>query len=56
MPSRYKVSLAFDGWISMNKCAITSVISYAIDRNSALREVHLGFDKVGKLLFSNYER
>jgi hypothetical protein len=38
LPLRNKVSLALDGWTSMNKLAIMSVIAYYMDRNWALRK------------------
>jgi hypothetical protein len=37
LPCRNKVSLASDGWTSMNKLTITSVIAYYIVLNWALR-------------------
>jgi len=55
LPSRNKVSLAFDGSTSTNKLAITSVITYYIDLNSALCEVQLAFDEVDRLFFSCFE-
>jgi len=55
LPSQNKVSLALDGWTSMNKLAITSVIGYYMDRNSVLREVQLAFDDVNLLFFSRFE-
>jgi hypothetical protein len=54
-PSRNKVSLAIDGWTSTNKLEITSVIAYDMDRNWALREVQLAFDKVDCPFFSYFE-
>jgi len=53
--SRNKVSLAFDGWTSTNKLAITSVITYFINLNSALCEVQLAFNEVDRLFFSCFE-
>ena len=53
--SQNEVSLALDGWASMNKVAIRSVIAYYMDRNWALREVQLAFDKVDLLFFSRLE-
>jgi hypothetical protein len=50
--ARNKVSLAADGWTSMNKFAITSVIEYYIDLNWALREVQLAFDEIDSLVLS----
>ena len=55
LPIRNKVSLALDGWISTNKLAITSVITYYMDRNWALREVQLAFDEVHRLFCSHFE-
>jgi hypothetical protein len=55
LPSQNKVSLALDGWTSMNKLAITSVIAYYMDLNWALREVQLAFDEVNLLFFSRFE-
>jgi hypothetical protein len=55
LPSRNKVSLALDGWISTNKLVITSVIAYYIDRIWALGEVQLAFDEVDNLFFSYIE-
>jgi hypothetical protein len=55
LPSRNKVSLALNGWISTNKLGITSVIAYYMDRNWALREVQLAFDEVDNLFFSYIE-
>jgi hypothetical protein len=53
--SRNKVSLALDGWTSMNKLAITSVIAYYMDPNWGLCEVQLAFDEVNLLFFSLFE-
>ena len=55
LPIQNKVSLALDGWTSTNKLAITSVFTYYIDRNWALREVQLAFDEVDRLLCSCFE-
>jgi hypothetical protein len=55
LPSLNKVSLALDGWTSMNKLAITSVIAYYMDRNWALHEVQLPFNEVDRLFFSRFE-
>jgi len=55
LPSRNKVSLALNGWISMNKLAIMSVIAHYMDRNWALQEVQLAFDKVDSPFFSYFE-
>jgi len=49
------VRLAWDGWTSMNKVAITLVIAYYMDRNGPLSEVQLALDKVECLLFSCFE-
>jgi len=50
-----KVSLAFDGWTSTIKLAITSVIAYYMDRNWASGEVQLAFHESHRLLFSGFE-
>jgi len=55
LPSRNKVSLALDGWTSMNKMAIMSVIAYYMDRNWALHKVQLAFDEINLLFFSCFE-
>jgi hypothetical protein len=55
LPIRNKVTLALDGWTSMNKIAITSVIAYYMDQNWAFREVELTFDKVDRLFGSRFE-
>jgi len=55
LPLRNKVSLAWDEWTSTNKLAITSVIAYYMDRNWALRQVNLAFDKVDRLFCSRFE-
>jgi len=55
MPSRTKVSLAFDGWISKNTLAITSFIAYCMHRNWTCWEVQLALDKVDNLFFSYIE-
>jgi len=39
LPLRNEVNLAFDGWTSTNKLAITSVIAYYMDLNWAFHEV-----------------
>jgi len=54
-PSPSKVSLALDGWTSTEELAITSVIAYYMDRNSALCEVQLAFDEDDRLFFSRLE-
>jgi hypothetical protein len=56
LPLQNKVSLALDGWTSINKLAITSVIAYYIDRNWALREVQLVFYDINRQLFSHFEK
>ena len=53
LPSRNRVSIASDGWISTKKLAITSVMVYYMDRKWALGEVLLTFDEVD-ILFSFY--
>jgi len=55
LPLPNKVSLALDGWTSMNKLAIMSGIAYYMDRNWALREVQLPFDEVNCLFCSRLE-
>jgi hypothetical protein len=55
LPSRNKVSLALDGWMSTNKLAIMSDIAYYMDRNWALCEVQLAFDEVDYHFFSYYK-
>jgi len=55
LPLRNKVSLALDGWTSMNKLAIPSVIAYYMDRNWALCEVQLAFDEVDRLFCTRFE-
>jgi hypothetical protein len=44
-----------DGWTSMNKLAITSVIAYYMDQNWALHDVQLAFDVVDRLFCSRFE-
>jgi hypothetical protein len=53
--SQDKVYLAFDGWTSMYKLAITSVIAYYKDLNWGLDEVQLAIDKDKCLFFSTSE-
>jgi len=55
LPSRNKVSFALDRWTSTNKSAIMSVVSYYMDRNSALREVQLTFDEIDSPFISYLE-
>jgi hypothetical protein len=55
LSSRNKFCLALDGWTSMNKLAIMSVIVYYMHRNWALCEVQLAFDDVDYLFFSYYQ-
>ena len=54
LPSGNKVSLGLDGWTSMNKLAITSVIANYMHRNWVLREVQLAFDEVDSQFFSDF--
>jgi len=54
LPSWNKVSLALDGWTSIVILAITSVNTYYVDRNWALREVQLTFDEVDCLFMSHF--
>jgi hypothetical protein len=53
--SQNEVSLVLDGWTSTNKFPITLVIAYYMDRNRALRAVHLAIDEVDHLFFSWFE-
>ena len=53
--SRTIVCLALDGWTSTNKSAITSGIANYMDRNWALYEVQLTFNKVDRLFVSHFE-
>ena len=53
LPLRNKVGLALDGWTSTNKLAITSMIAYYLQENSALREVPLAFDEGNSPFFSH---
>jgi hypothetical protein len=55
LPLQSKVSLDLDGWTSMNKLTITSVIAYYMDRKQALREVQLDFDEDNHLVFTRFE-
>jgi len=55
LPSRDKVSLALDGWTSMNKLAIKLVIAYYMDHNWALLEFQFTFNQVDRLFFSAFE-
>jgi hypothetical protein len=55
LPIRNKVSFTLDRLTSPNKLAITPVIEYYMDRNLALREVHLLFDEVDRLFCSRFE-
>jgi hypothetical protein len=52
---RNKVSLTLDRWTSTYKLAITSVIAYNMDRNWALHEVQLTFDKIDRLFCFCFE-
>jgi len=55
LASHNNVSLASDEWTSPIKPAITSVIAYNMDRNWALREVHLVFNEVEHLFLFRCE-
>lgn len=55
LPSRTKVSSALNWLPSMNKLAITSVITWYMDWNWAFWVVQLAFNTVNSLLFSNFE-
>jgi len=54
--SRNKVSLTLEGWMSMNKLAIMSVIADFMDRNGALRTVQPTNDEVVHRFFSAFDR
>ena len=47
--------LALDGWTSLNKLAITSVIAYYIDGLWALNEVQFAFTEVDRLFIFRFE-
>jgi len=55
LPLRNEVSLALDRWTSTNTLAITSVIAYYMDRNSALRDIQHTLDGVDRLFCSRFE-
>jgi hypothetical protein len=55
LPSRKKISLACNEWMSMNKLAITSVIAYYIDPNWAMQKVQQAFDEVVSPFCSYFE-
>jgi len=55
LPSRNKVSEAFDRWTSRTKLAITLVIDDYMDQNWALGEVHLASDEVDSAFFSYFK-
>jgi len=55
LPSTNDVSLALDGWTSMNKVPISPVIAHYMDRNRALPEVQLAFYEVDSPVFSYFE-
>jgi len=55
LPSRNKVSLALDGWTSINTLGIRSVIAYYRDRNLALCEVQQVFDEIDSPRFFYFE-
>jgi len=50
-----KVSLALDGWTSLNKLCISLFNAYSIDRNRALQVVPVAFDEVDHVFFSAFE-
>jgi len=54
--SRNLVTLASDGWTSMNQFATTSVIAQYMDHKCACREVELAVDEVDRLFLSYFER
>jgi len=54
-PSRYKVSLALDGWTSTNNLTATLVVAYNIDQIWAFGEVQLTFDNVDTVIISGFE-
>jgi len=53
--SRNIVSLALDGWTSMNTQAITSIFAYYMERYWILCEEQLAFDQVVGQLFTAFE-
>jgi len=55
LASRNIVSFALDGWTSMNKLAITSVIAHYVDRTWELRDVQLASGEVDRLYFPRFE-
>jgi hypothetical protein len=55
LPIRNKVSLALDRWTSTNKLAITSVITYYMDRNWTLHEGQLAVNEIDLLFCSRFE-
>jgi len=56
LPSLNKVRLSLDGWTSMNKLTIKSVIAFHMYRNWALSKVQLAHNKVDHLFLSGFER
>jgi hypothetical protein len=55
LPSQNQVSLALDGWTSMNTQAITLVVAYCMNRNRAMCNVQMVFDDVDRLFFSAFK-
>jgi len=55
LPWRNEVTLALDEWTSMNKLAISSIISNYMYQNWALREAQLAFDEVDSPFYSYSE-
>ena len=54
LPSQSKVTLALDGWTSMNKLDVMLVFAYLIDRNWALHEFQLFFNEIDHLFLSHF--
>jgi hypothetical protein len=52
---RNKVRLGLDGWTSTNTLAITSAITYYMDRNWELGEVPLAINEVCSLFSPPFE-
>jgi len=55
LPSRNEVSSALEGWTSTSKLAITLVIVYYMDQNSAVQAVQLAVDEVDDPYFTLFE-
>jgi hypothetical protein len=50
-----EANLAWEGWTSTNKVAITMVITYYVDCNWTLCEVQLAFSEVDRLTYFGFE-